>query len=289
MKSVDSLEKLQKIQKVGVILRPSTPELKGLFLRVKSIFEREGISVFIDSISGGMIGVYGQDFNSMSQDVDIIVSIGGDGTLISSARRCFEYDKPILGISAGKLGFLTDIQPSEIDSFVKKLKRGEYRIDLRMVIEATLNGNVIHSFNDIVINRQNLSKMVNIEARVDGKWVNSYYGDGLIISTPTGSTAYNLSADGPVVYPLTEAFILTPICPHSLTQRALVLPADFEIELRVLEREGAIVIIDGQEVYNIDSKQSLNIKIAKRSAKLIHREERNYFDVLREKLDWGGK
>jgi NAD+ kinase len=129
--------------------------------------------------------------------------------------------------------------------------------------------------------------MVNIEAFVDGKKFNSYYGDGLVVSTPTGSTAYNLSSGGPVVYPLTDAFIVTPISAHSLTQRPLVLPADFEIELKTPDENGAMVLIDGQDIYELKKDESVKIKIANQKSKLIRAKERDYFSVLNQKLNWG--
>jgi NAD+ kinase len=278
------------IRTVGIVLRPSTPELKALFYEVKRVFEKHGAEVLIDAISAGMIGVLGQEFDAMCQKSDILVCIGGDGTLISLTRRSYAWHKPILGINAGTLGFLADINPTEIESFVEKLYRGEFRIDERMMIEAVLhngeNRTVIHSFNDIVISRPSISKMVKVDAYIDAKWFNTYYGDGLIVSTPTGSTAYNLAAGGPVTFPLTDAFILTPICPHSLTQRPLVIPADFEIELKTPEKQ-SLVIVDGQEQYEFGPKDALMVRKAPVGARLIHRVERNYFDVLREKLSWG--
>lgn len=277
-----------KIKRVGVVLRPSSPDIKDVFLRVKKAFEKEGIEVLLDSISASMIGVLGQEFDLMCKRSDILVSVGGDGTLLSVVRRSYKYHKPVLGIHVGKLGFLTDILPDEIESFIKKLKEKKFRIDNRMMMEASINSdeNKIYSFNDIVITRESISKMIEIDAYIDKKWFNTYYGDGLIISTPTGSTAYNLAASGPVVYPLTNAYILTPICPHSLTQRPLVLPADFEIEIKTKSSK-ALMILDGQEIYRFGPDDTITIKKAKKGAKLIHRLERNYFEVLREKLHWG--
>jgi NAD+ kinase len=299
MKIVNTNEKIKKLDTVGIILRPSTPELKDRYLQIKKLFESRGVKVLIDSISAGMIGVLGQEFDSMCKDSDILISIGGDGTLISVARRSYSYNKPILAISAGNLGFLTDIKPDEIESFVQKLFSDEYRIDLRMMIEAELHTQDdikrFISFNDLVVTRKSISKMVNIETyvsdvsnkRYNSGFLNRYFGDGLIVSTPTGSTAYNLAANGPVVFPLTEAFIVTPICPHSLTQRPLILPVDFEITLMTPDSEGAIVIVDGQEIYEFSNSDKIVVKIAKEPVKLIHRLERNYFEVLREKLSWG--
>jgi NAD+ kinase len=153
-----------------------------------------------------------------------------------------------------------------------------------MVIEVNFNNQNLYAFNDVVISKEIFSSMINIKVDTQESFLNNYYGDGLIISTPTGSTAYNLSAGGPVVYPLTESFILTPICPHSLTQRPLILPSYFELTIQV--ENSAKLILDGQEIYDF---KKISIKKAKKPVKLIHRIERNYFDVLREKLKWGEK
>jgi NAD+ kinase len=198
-----------------------------------------------------------------------------------------KYNKAVLGIILGRLGFLTDILPKELESFLKDFKEDRYKIDTRMMLEATIGDIRCVSFNDIVITRKSISHMVNIEAKIDGKFVNNYYGDGLIIATPTGSTAYNLSAGGPVVYPLLDAFIMTPICPHSLTQRPLVLPPEFELELSTKDIDGAMLIVDGQDTYEMKQNKIVKIKMALRKAKLIVREDRNYFTMLSAKLHWG--
>jgi NAD+ kinase len=284
-------EKIENLRKVGVVLRPSTPQLKSTYLKVRKLFEDKNIAVQIDSISAGMIGIIGTDFDMMCDEVDLLITIGGDGTLISVGRRSFEYQKPILAISAGKLGFLTDVKVDDLDKFIVKILNQEYRIDLRMMIEVSLikdnQTKTIYSFNDVVMTRKSISKMINIDAYANGKLFNSYNCDGLIISTPTGSTAYNLASGGPVVYPLTSAFIVTPISAHSLTQRPLILPVDFEIELKSDDEEGAMVILDGQETYELNQGDKIVVKVAQNSVKLLHRIERNYFEVLREKLSWG--
>lgn len=283
-----SFEKLEKINTAGLVLRPNSPEIKPTYLQIKETFEKVNIDVLLEQSSALMIEEEnGLDFESLCKQSDFLVSIGGDGTLISVARRSFEFDIPVLGIHLGTLGFLTDITLSELPNFLDKLKHNEYRIDSRMMIKGSAKGNSFSAFNDIVISRKSISNMLRVDAKIDGKLFNSYYGDGLIISTPTGSTAYNLSAGGPVVFPLTDAFIVTPVAPHSLTQRPLVLPADFEIEFFIPDSLGAVVIVDGQDIYEIPENESIKIKIASKKAKLIHRRERNYFEVLNKKLQWG--
>ncbi len=282
--------KLNNIKKIGVVLRPSTPELKSAFFDIKSMLETHGVEVIIDNISGGMIGVLGQEFDILCQNSDMLLTIGGDGTLISAVRRSYRYNLPVLGVHAGKLGFLADINLTELKDFFPAMLQGEYRIDERAMLEAVITTKEgtsrVIAFNDIVLTRPSISKMTHFEMRVDGRAFNTYFGDGVIISTPTGSTAYNLSAGGPVLFPLTGVFVLTPICPHSLTQRPVVLPGHFEIEVRTPE-QSALAIVDGQDMYEFGEGDNVVIKLAPEHAQLVHQKAFNYFDVLKEKLGWG--
>jgi len=285
-------EKLKQIKTAGFILKPNTPEIKGLYLAIKLQFETKGITVLLSEISAGMIDEEGIPFDQLCDRSDFLVSLGGDGTLLSLVRRSYGYNRPILGINAGNLGFLADIRIDEVEEFLNAMQRGDYRIDDRMMIEGYVRTDEsikeFYAFNDVVITRPTISKMAKIDASIDGEWFNTYSGDGLIISTPTGSTAYSLAAGGPIIYPLTKAFIMTPICAHSLTQRPLVVPADFTIELHSPDAR-VIAMIDGQDDYEMQIGDQLVIKGAKKGAKLLHRSERNYFSVLREKLSWGAK
>ncbi|TET87786.1 MAG: NAD(+) kinase [Sulfurovum sp.] len=289
-----SNQKLAQIKTAGFILKPNAPEIKPLYEKIKAQFEVKGIAVIIDEHSAEMIGVEGLPFEKMCEKADFLVSLGGDGTLLSLVRRSYGFHKPVVGINAGTLGFLADITIEDVDNFLEQLLESEYRIDDRMMIEGcvkTKEGKEqkFFAFNDVVITRPIISKMAKINASIDGEWFNTYRGDGLIISTPTGSTAYNLAAGGPMMYPLTQAFILTPVLAHSLSnQRPLVVPADFTIELSSPE-EKVIAVIDGQDDYEMHPGDVLTIQGAKIGAKLLHRKERNYFSVLREKLSWGDK
>ena len=289
-------EKLPSIKTVGLSIRPNSPQLKVYYEKLLNKFEKYGVKLLVEKKSAKILDIEGTSFEKMCQESDFLISIGGDGTLISLSRRSFPYDKPVLGINAGKLGFLADIKCEEIEDFIDKIFKGEYRIDIRMVLEIKLvkdfHKKEIVAFNDVVFSRKSIEGMVNIKAFVSSKnsymetkHLNSYYGDGLIVSTPTGSTAYNLSAGGPVVFPLTEAIILTPICPHSLTQRPLVLPVDFDIEFK--SEDDVILVIDGQDIYQMKDFDKVCIRIADKGAMMIHRIQRNYFDVLKTKLHWG--
>jgi len=286
-------EKLSQVKVAGFVIKPNAPEIGSIFETIKKEFESYGIEVLLVKHSAEMINhPNGIDFDEMCERSDFLVSLGGDGTLLSLVRKSYKYHKPILGINAGTLGFLTDIVISEVENFLSNLMIGEYRVDDRMMIEGyiqTADGRKnFYAFNDVVITRPSISHMVKIDASIDGEWFNTYRGDGLIISTPTGATAYNLAAGGPVMYPLTKAFIMTPVAAHSLTQRPLVFPSDFGITLSS-PKDRVIVMVDGQDDYEMQGGEVLVINGAPIGAKLIHRKERNYFSVLREKLSWGDK
>ncbi len=293
-----SEEHLGDIKTAGLVLRPNSSDLKPYYEILKSSLQKYQVTLLVEQKSANTLGIKGIPKEQLYTQSDILISIGGDGTLLSLSRRSYYYNKPILGINAGNLGFLTDIKLYEIEDFIDKIFSNQYRIDHRMVLEIKLlsqkeEKNLI-AFNDIVLSRPSIDGMVNVDAYVsspdaqmDKKHLNHYYGDGVIISTPTGSTAYNLSAGGPIVYPLTEALIITPICPHSLTQRPLVLPADFEVTFE--SENETIIVVDGQDIYNLKFFDAISIKVAQKGVRMIHRIERNYFDVLKQKLHWGSQ
>lgn len=283
-------EEISSYMVAGFILKPNSPEIKTLFLKIKKKFNAFGLEVLLARSSADMVGLDGVDFNLMCEKSDFLISLGGDGTLLSLVRRSYKYNKPVAGINAGNLGFLADVRIEEVDDFLEQIKNGRCRIDERMMISGVLEGidekKEFYAFNDVVVTRPTVSKMATVETYVDNEMFNIYRGDGLIVSTPTGSTAYNLAASGPVMYPLTKAFIVTPICAHSLTQRPLVMPADFTIKIKT-PKDTLQVVVDGQDTYELKKDDVLIIRGSKRAAKLLHRKERNYFRVLRDKLLWG--
>lgn len=288
---IDIYERIGRVKTVGVRLRPDSPNLKGYYLDLKLYLEQMGITVLIDSESAEMIGEKGDSEHTVYSKSDFLISIGGDGTLISLARRSFKYEKPILGVNMGTLGFLTDLHSSEIKRSIDRILRHDYVIDKRMVMQLSIDlggkKQVKHAINDIVIKHEKM-KMIHVALKINGEIANIYHGDALIVSTPTGATGYNLSAGGPVVYPYAKNFIFTPICPHSLTQRSLVLPTHFDIELVIKENEG-VVIIDGQDFLPMGSKDKITLSMSDSFVKMIHRPERNFFQVIKEKLNWGAE
>jgi len=274
-----------KNNKVGIFIRPNSNHLQEAYKQVKDAFLKYNIEVICEKESAKLVNEKGISFDELCKQADILISLGGDGTLISLSRESLKYQKPILGISAGNLGFLTDIKPDECEDFVSKMINKEVRIDKRATLEAIYKDETFYAVNDIVISKNMIKTMITVDVHTDDEKIDSYFGDGVIFSTPTGSTAYNLSANGPILYPFLDAFVITPICSHSLNARPLVVPKELEITCKV--SEDGIVILDGQNDIYLNSGDSLKIKVSSIKANIIHRLEKNYFKILNNKLNWG--
>ena len=222
---------------------------------------------------------------------DIIISVGGDGTMLNTTYNAQFYDKPVLGVNLGKLGFLVETNVDQIDKVIKEIKAGRYSVDERMVIAGEFIGHDmdnIYAINDVVIDKGGWPKMIEIEINVDGEYVTTFSADGLIIATPTGSTGYSISTGGPIVSPKADVITLSPISPHSLTMRPLVVPSSQEITIRTTSLHKEVhVNCDGQRVFSFPPPIELKITKCERSAKLVHTNLTNYFETLRKKLLWG--
>ncbi|QQS36344.1 MAG: NAD(+)/NADH kinase [Ignavibacteriales bacterium] len=222
---------------------------------------------------------------------DIVISIGGDGTMLATAYQAQFYDKPVLGINLGKLGFLAEADIHQIDTLISEIKKGRYTIDERVVVTGICKGHKVeHLFaiNDIVIDKGGWPKMIDLTVRVNNEYVTTFAADGLIIATPTGSTGYSLSAGGPIVSPSAKVITLSPISPHSLTVRPLILPDDQTITILTdsLHKE-VQVNCDGQRVFAFPPPLEIEIIKSKRPLKLVHTSLTNYYETLRTKLLWG--
>ena len=231
------------------------------------------------------------DLADIPRRADMIVSMGGDGTMLAAARLVGEAEKPILGINLGGLGFLTEISADEIQAKMEKIIRGEYHIEKRMVIGAEVNGTPsrdYHCLNDMVIERGASPRVIRVDVDIDGEYFNTYIADGLILSTPTGSTAYSLSSWGPIVLPTLESIIINPICPHALTVRPTLLPATSTIVMKIETPDtNAILSVDGQYIVEIPSGTRITLRKASFYVHLVLLEEHSFFDRLRRKLQWG--
>jgi NAD+ kinase len=228
------------------------------------------------------------------EGADLAIAIGGDGTMLYAGSRVRDHDIPLLGINRGRLGFLADVLPDEMLSSVDHILQGQYSIEERLLLHGRLergSGEVAEgvAFNDVVLQRWETGRMVDFETSVAGQFVNTHSGDGLIVASPTGSTAYALSCGGPIVEPQLDAMVLVPICPHTLTDRPIVIAANQEITIRLLEREetGAGVAIDGHSIGPINPEDTLRITAADRRIKLVHPPGYDFYGILRSKLLWG--
>jgi NAD+ kinase len=278
----------KEFKNIGLVLRRET-NLKNEYNKICEIFAKYNAEVHLEASGAKNIGINdGLPISELCKRSDLLISLGGDGTLLWTARESFLYDMPILGVRAGNLGYLISLKMDDLEWFVPKLFEGEYKIDERVMFDVELkkSGEISKSvaFNEIVFSRAKISSMARIEAYANGEYFNSYFGDGVILSTPSGSTAYNLSCGGPIVLPQTKAMILTPICPHSLTQRPLVFDG-YEITLK--SKDNTVLIIDGQEIYDMSKYDEVMVRYAKRRAKLIFKKEQSHFKILKEKLSWG--
>ncbi len=235
------------------------------------------------------LNLQGFELDELFTKCDFIISLGGDGTLISLCRKASEYGKALLGIHAGRLGFLTDFTAEQARGFFDEFFAGKFRVEEPFLLDIILEskqGQVFEktAFNDVVFSRTQKHSMAHIKVLRNGKAFNEYYGDGLIVATAAGSTAYNLSANGPIIYTLAEVFLLTPVCSHSLTQRPIVLPKGFELE--VLANDCSF-FIDGQERLETRDFKSIRLRLSDKKVRLIHPQNRDYFQILKEKLRWG--
>ena len=223
--------------------------------------------------------------------VDLVLVLGGDGTLLAMADRIAAADRdiPILGVNFGSLGFLTEITRPEVFDALKAVVDGVADLDERMMLRATVGDETFVALNDVVITRHALSRMVEVSVWVGDQFVTTVKADGLIIASPTGSTAYNLSAGGPIVHPAMDAIVITPIAPHMLTNRPIVIPASRDVRATVASSapdDGMHVTFDGQSGFPLSPGQSVVIGRATRPLRLVRTPERSYFEVLRQKLKW---
>jgi NAD+ kinase len=222
---------------------------------------------------------------------DIIIALGGDGTILRYAHAAAFHDVPILGVNLGKLGFLAEVSTGELVDCIDELVRGDYIISERLMVEGTVTNSsddTAYGLNDIAIDRGGKARVIDIDVHIENDFVITFKGDGLVVSTPTGSTAYSLSCGGPIVAPDTDVLIITPISPHTLNARPIIVPAEKTIRVMVQSQDHTVpVTADGQPVREYDSPLEITFRKSRFRARLIKRKVRSFYDVLREKLMWG--
>ena len=284
----------QSIKYVGVVVKPNHAEAWRTTCELSAWLKKRDIRLIGKPRQEAEVcPVEEVGDEEFQEKADLLVVLGGDGTMISTARLLGEKEIPVLGINYGSLGYLTEFRIEEMFSALEMILAGDYEIDRRVMLEVEhrRDGETLDTgrvLNDVVINKSVLARIIEIEVKLNNLFVNSFRADGLIISTPTGSTAYNLSAGGPIVYPSMNAVVLTPICPFTLTNRPIVVPDRAEINLRLMnENEGVVLTLDGQIGYQMLTGDSVLIRKSAASFNLVQPPNRNYFDVLRNKLKWG--
>ena len=230
----------------------------------------------------------------LADTADLIIAIGGDGAMLYAGQLARRGDIPLLGINRGRLGFLADVTPEEMLDSVGLVLAGEFTTDKRLVLEATLqrpdaDDTTALALNDVVLQRRETGRMLDFVTRIDGRYVNTHAGDGLVIATPTGSTAYSLSCGGPIIEPRLDAVVIVPVAPHTLSDRPLVLPGNLGIDLRLLERENtrAEIMADGHSMGEIRPQDTLIVVASETRLTLLHPPGYDFFGILRSKLHWG--
>ncbi len=279
---------------VGIATKPRRPEAAEVVRGLLAWLEARGCRALIDEETAGLLGrADGLPRARLTEQADLMVVLGGDGTLLAVARTAGPREVPVLGVNLGALGFLAEIPLDELYPVLGAVLDGEVRPTRRLMLLCGVErgGRRVAEYvalNDAVINKGAMSRIIDLETSINGEYVTTYRADGLIVSTPTGSTAYCLSAGGPILYPTLGALVLTPICPHTLTNRPLVVPDDVTIEIEQgSASEEVSLTLDGQIGFQLQHRDAVVVRRAPRMLPLITSPKRNYFEVLRTKLKWG--
>jgi NAD+ kinase len=281
------------MKKIGIICKPERKEPQEILLQLLPFLRQKGCEAFVDAETAAALNIRGFSRKEIPSLVDVVFVLGGDGTMLNVSRLVAEKGIPILGINLGSLGFLTEVNRDEIFNAVDTMLNDGCVIEERLMLSASIHrdGKKISEYivlNDVVINKGALARIIDLETNINGSYITTFKADGLIISTPTGSTAYSLSAGGPILYPTLGSIVLTPICSHTLTNRPIVLPEDFNIEIIIKSlSEDVFLTLDGQVGFSLRIGDVIEVNKAAFKAKLLVPAERDYFKVLRTKLLWG--
>ena len=275
---------------IAIFLNTKKKQAVDLAITIKDFLEKHDVTVIVDDEEAQVIGA--SPLSSVDpKTIDFMISLGGDGTILRVVHRHVELEVPIFGVNLGSLGFMAEIQIDHINSSLQQLISGNYRIDSRMMMQGvTAKGETCFAVNEIVIHRAQNPCLIDLAIYVDGKYLNTFSADGIIISTPSGSTAYSLAAGGPIITPEIEAFVLTPICPHTISNRPIVLMPKDEIHIQYISPHDPVeVTYDGIPRFTMATEEIYRIKRAQRKFRLVTFPDHDYFSTLRTKLGWTGK
>jgi len=284
---------VQAVRTAGIVPRLHSEPAAQLAREMVARLAERGVQAVVEA-EAGVSGVPAAPGRELGATADLIVVLGGDGTLIHAAGLCAGREVPILGVNMGTLGFLTEFPRDRLWEALDAALSGKLQASRRLMLSAELrrDGKVLLSgavLNDVVVSRDALSRLARLEVSVDDSEAATYEADGLIIATPTGSTAYSLSAGGPIVYPTLDAILLTPICPHALTQRPVVLPADLPIRVKLVSRGEMFVTLDGAHGRHLQAGDEVQIRTAPHRTVLLKNPDLDPFAILRQKLRWGAR
>ncbi len=278
------------IKKIGIIARPCTKGIESIMREVLNWAKNKGLEIFYDLEAGKILGFEGERREKLPEKVDLVVAFGGDGTILSVAPECAISRKPVMGINLGTLGFLAEFGKDETIDSLEKIIKGEFLISKRTMLEINYKDRNYLALNEVTISKALSTRLIELNVFIDEIHLASVRGDGLIFSTATGSTAYSLSAGGPILEPSLECIIMTPICPHTLSVRPIVLPPTSLIRLESEDLDDEIhIIIDGKFRTKFEKDTSLNIKKSNHYLLLIRSFQKGFYELLRDKLRWSGK
>jgi NAD+ kinase len=281
------------MQRIGIFAKKNQPDAIALALKIEGWLRDRGLKIFCEEELAAKMGVPGSPAAEIPALCDMLIVLGGDGTLISVAREIGKLEKPILGVNLGSLGFLTEITTQSLFPVLEKILAGDYETSDRLMLDVVVCRNnqpfvQFQVLNDVVINKGALARIIDMKAWVNDIYLTTYKADGLIISSPTGSTAYNMAAGGPIIYPGSACLVITPICPHMLTNRPMIISSDAVIRVEVLcHDEDVVLTADGQVGIALMAGDIVEVRQAANCTRLILSPEKDYFEVLRTKLRWG--
>ncbi len=284
--------------RIGLIGKPGDTSIAPTLTELYRFLRERGHEVMVDSHSAVSIDdadIHSLHIERLPERCDLVIAVGGDGTFLTAARATADFDTPLLGVNLGRLGFLVDIRPDEVSSRLSRILDGHFKTEQRPLLRAEIirDDAIIHrqsAVNEVVVHRWVTPSMIEIVTRIDGVFLNKQRSDGLIVATPTGSTAYSLSAGGPILHPALHALVLVPLNPHMLSNRPIVIDDNVEIEIRFSQTKqiNALVTCDHLEIPDVRINDKIVIGKADKTIKILHPEDHDFFHILRSKLNWSG-
>lgn len=284
---------MKKFQHIGIISKQGLSQINQIIDLITNLLDKKNIHYTIDKKTAPAIdktpSIY-KSINDWSNEIDLAIVIGGDGTFLSAARALYQKNIPLLGVNMGRLGFLADLPVENLTNNLNEILAGNYQTEQRQMVQANLKNRpqVLTALNDIVIHKNRMSRIVDVKVLLNGKFLAQYHADGIIFASPTGSTAYTLSAGGPIVAPHLSALLITPVCPHTLTQRSLVVSSDsiIDIEISAENAQDLQITVDGQEEFSISADDKISIQMQPQIT-VLHPQNYCFQNRLREKFNWG--